>query len=113
MRCTLQAGDWLYVPNGYWHRTKAGPEKSISLSVGILAPSAIDLLDFVRRRLVEDLRWRQRLPILGDAGVHDADELKEHYRTLIAELSRDLTDVFCSEGVIDAYLKDRRRPLGN
>ncbi|MFL5328714.1 MAG: JmjC domain-containing protein [Gemmataceae bacterium] len=102
MRCTLQPGDWLYVPNGYWHRTKAGPKKSISLSVGILAPSAIDLLDFVRRRLVEDLRWRQRLP-----SPHDGD-VKEQYRTLAAELSRDLAEVFTSAAIVEAYLKDRR-----
>ncbi len=36
-RCLLQAGDWLYIPNGYWHRTQAG-EESISLSIGIRAP---------------------------------------------------------------------------
>src|SRR5262245_116902 len=24
LRCTLRAGNWLYIPAGYWHRTEAG-----------------------------------------------------------------------------------------
>ncbi len=57
----LEAGGWLYVPNGYWHATKAGAE-SISLSVGVSSPTALRVFDCLRTRLLDDLRWRQRIP---------------------------------------------------
>src|SRR4029079_836950 len=34
-QCTLEAGDWLYVPNGYWHSAKAETD-SITLAVGLM-----------------------------------------------------------------------------
>ncbi|HEV3339654.1 MAG TPA: cupin domain-containing protein, partial [Pirellulales bacterium] len=47
-RCLLSAGDWLYVPHGYWHKAEARDE-SISLAVGLMCPTALDLLDFLRQ----------------------------------------------------------------
>lgn len=35
IRCTLQAGDWLYIPAGYWHKARA-LTKSYHVSVGLL-----------------------------------------------------------------------------
>jgi 50S ribosomal protein L16 3-hydroxylase len=34
MRCRLHAGDWLYIPSGYWHKAVALTE-STHISVGI------------------------------------------------------------------------------
>ena len=34
MTCTLIAGDWLYLPRGYWHVAKAD-EDSLSISIGV------------------------------------------------------------------------------
>jgi 50S ribosomal protein L16 3-hydroxylase len=36
---TLIAGDWLYVPRGWWHVARA-VEDSMSISIGVLAPAA-------------------------------------------------------------------------
>ena len=36
---TLIAGDWLYVPRGWWHVARA-LEESMSISIGILSPQA-------------------------------------------------------------------------
>src|SRR5204862_57834 len=69
LRCHLLAGDWLYIPAGYWHRTQAG-EESISLSVGVLAATAVDVYDFLRREVLASLRWRKRLPVAGRASAH-------------------------------------------
>src|SRR5262249_27039897 len=52
LRVTLAAGDWVYIPCGYWHRTEAGSEESISLSVGVRSPSAVDVYDYLRRQLL-------------------------------------------------------------
>ena len=37
--CTLVAGDWLYIPWGWWHVAR-GVEDSLSLSIGVLSPAA-------------------------------------------------------------------------
>ncbi|HVR44674.1 MAG TPA: cupin domain-containing protein [Thermoanaerobaculia bacterium] len=39
IRCTLVAGDWLYVPRGWWHMGR-GLDDALSLSVGVLSPAA-------------------------------------------------------------------------
>jgi ribosomal protein L16 Arg81 hydroxylase len=36
---TLVAGDWLYIPRGWWHAARA-IEDSLSISVGVLSPAA-------------------------------------------------------------------------
>jgi 50S ribosomal protein L16 3-hydroxylase len=39
MAATLIAGDWLYIPSGWWHAARAG-QASLSISIGLeLAPS--------------------------------------------------------------------------
>jgi ribosomal protein L16 Arg81 hydroxylase len=39
MQCTLVAGDWLYLPRGYWHVAKC-IEDSLSISIGVSAQDA-------------------------------------------------------------------------
>jgi ribosomal protein L16 Arg81 hydroxylase len=39
MACTLVAGDWLYIPSGWWHAATAR-EDSLSISVGVLGVHA-------------------------------------------------------------------------
>jgi ribosomal protein L16 Arg81 hydroxylase len=89
MRCSLDAGDWLYVPGGYWHRTHAAAE-SVSLSIGVMNATALDVFDYLRISLVDDLRWRQRLPVPGAASTLSKDELIEQYRAVCHELGADL-----------------------
>jgi 50S ribosomal protein L16 3-hydroxylase len=36
---TLVAGDWLYIPRGWWHMARAADD-SLSISVGVLSPAA-------------------------------------------------------------------------
>src|SRR5205085_5069557 len=89
MRCMLHAGDWLYLPAGYWHCGRALDE-SVSLSVGVSSATALDVYDFLRRGLLDSLRWRQRLPVAGPANPMTTEELLRRYRELFDELGRDL-----------------------
>jgi ribosomal protein L16 Arg81 hydroxylase len=109
IRCTLAAGDWLYVPAGYWHRTRAG-EESVSLSVGVLSAAAMDVYDFLRAHLLTSLKWRQRLPPTGAASTLDPEELLHRYRALFAELGDDLAELLKREEVVRAFLEQRRDP---
>lgn len=36
---TLAAGDWLYIPRGWWHRGR-GLDDCLSISIGVLSPAA-------------------------------------------------------------------------
>ena len=109
VRCTLQMGDWLYIPAGYWHRTKA-LEESVSLSIGVASRTGIDAFDFVRQQLLESLRWRQRLSqLVGSHGESaastDVNSLCEHFR----ELGQDLARIFSAESTAKSFLNYCRR----
>jgi 50S ribosomal protein L16 3-hydroxylase len=109
MECTLQAGDWLYIPPGYWHATQAD-ELSISLSVGVMSATAIDLLEILRPMLVESLRWRQRLPLTGELSGLSDTEARVRLRAIWADLANDLSGRLTSEDLLDEYLRRRSNP---
>lgn len=85
----LAPGDLLYLPGGYWHETRAD-EDSISLSVGLLPPTAIDALDLLRAELAASPRWRARFPPLGHASAFNDAQVLERAGALIAELREEL-----------------------
>lgn len=89
--CILAAGDWLYIPAGWWHSARGAAGDSITLAIGLMTPAAIALLDLLRKELVQSVVWRQRLPVLGAANPASPEELSEAYRAILAELGRDLS----------------------
>jgi ribosomal protein L16 Arg81 hydroxylase len=93
MRVTLKAGDLLYIPCGYWHKADATKSKevAISLAVGVMSRSAMDVFDWLRPKLLDSMLWRQRLPIVGAASPLTADELEAAYAELFSQLSADLS----------------------
>ena len=101
MKCELAAGDWLYIPNGYWHMAEAKTD-SVSLAVGLMSPTALDALDFARKRLVESIRWRQRLPI-GSEDSETASALQE----MMNELGEDLKILFSDPAFVRQFLSSR------
>lgn len=109
MHCTLETGDWLYIPSGYWHKTVAS-STSISLSVGLQAPTALDIHDFLRSRLSASMLWRQRLPCSGQANSASDDELLAAYRSVIKDLRSDLDTILNDDQLIRAFLESQRAP---
>jgi 50S ribosomal protein L16 3-hydroxylase len=105
-RCLLSAGDWLYIPHGYWHKAEA-QEESISLAVGLMCPTALDLLDFLRKRLPDSIRWRQRLPVVGDALPPEEDPVARH-QELLMELGADLAKLLRDDGLVRDWAEWRR-----
>jgi ribosomal protein L16 Arg81 hydroxylase len=101
-RCLLATGDWLYIPNGYWHMARAR-EASISLAIGVLTASAIDVYRYLEARLLSSLLWRQRLPL--PAGAEPAGEaLLLQYREIFSQLGADLLRTFEDEGFVREFL---------
>ncbi len=85
----LQPGDWLYVPSGFWHSAEA-LEDSISISVGILAPSYLDALAMVAQQLARDPRWRQRLFPIGRASPMSEAERHRAWSEQLKELGDEV-----------------------
>lgn len=110
MRCKLAAGDWLYIPAGYWHRAEA-IEDSISIAVGVMTTSAMDVLDFLRRRLLASFVWRQRLPVLGTASSTSNDDLAEQCRQIFDFLAQDLQSAMSDPKLLRDFLASKGRPI--
>ncbi|MEX0936895.1 MAG: cupin domain-containing protein [Pirellulales bacterium] len=107
MRVELRAGDWLYVPCGYWHKAEAAAadEAAISLAIGVMSRSALDVYDLLRTELVDSLLWRQRLPVGGEALPLSDEETTARYREILAQLADDITRRLQSEQLLEACLK--------
>lgn len=109
MRVLLSAGDWLYIPCGYWHKADANrsEETAISLALGVMSPSAIDVYDFLRGRLSRSLLWRQRLPIQGAASPLSQDELLARYQEMFKQLADDLAKTLRDEQCVRDFLAQK------
>jgi 50S ribosomal protein L16 3-hydroxylase len=122
MRVLLKPGDLLYIPCGYWHKAEAKtcteggqsllspsgkwgqtPDAAISLAVGVMSRAAIDVYDFLRKRLVESILWRQRLPLPNAAG-RSRVELEAMYRQLFEQLGDDLKKSAADPQFVRAFL---------
>jgi ribosomal protein L16 Arg81 hydroxylase len=105
MRCELAAGDWLYIPSGYWHRGDAR-ELAISLAIGVQPTTGVDLLDFLRRRALDSLLWRQRLPVAG--GGDEAGDQVAALAPILQELARDLERQMRDPQAIAQFMAEMR-----
>jgi len=111
MRVLLRPGDLLYIPCGYWHKAEAVPfplgdvsgDPAISLAIGVMSRSAMDVYDFLRKRLVQSLMWRQRLPIANIQQQPDV-ELKTTYPKLFEQLADDVAKTLRDPKLIDEFL---------
>jgi 50S ribosomal protein L16 3-hydroxylase len=108
MRTELQAGDWLYIPAGYWHKGESR-ELSISLAIGVEASTAIDIFDFLRPHLVESLFWRQRLPVLGAASNRNQTEQHAELARLFCDLAAELQKELTKPKRIEQFMNDQFR----
>ena len=139
MRVLLRAGDLLYIPCGWWHKAEAKggiemkggqspfsqsrkwgqtPEQkmgtdpgevAISLAVGVMSRSAMDVYDFLRKRLVQSLVWRQRLPLVGAASPLSAEQLQTTYQHLFQQLADDLAKTFADPRLVAEFLEELTR----
>jgi 50S ribosomal protein L16 3-hydroxylase len=110
IHCTLRAGDWLYIPAGYWHRT-AAPEESISMSVGVAGQTGLDVFDSLRRRLIDSMRWRQRFPVAGAANPMSDRELLDAYHVQMRELGQDLAQILADPKTASDFLAAQGRAI--
>jgi ribosomal protein L16 Arg81 hydroxylase len=104
MTCELHAGDWLYVPAGWWHVARA-LEDSVSIAVGVMAPSGLDVLDRLREALRDVVGWRRRLPVVGGPGGLDEEAAEATYRTMFEQLGRDVAERLADPSFVRRFLE--------
>jgi len=94
LECELTAGDVLYVPRGHWHYAVAS-DPSVHLTVGLAPRSAIDLLQWLMLRLMnQDALLRRDFPLVRAAalgGERDDGSLEAHVEAVSARL-REVLD---------------------
>ena len=78
---TLEDGDFLYVPRGWWHVAEPLDEPTLHLTVGIHKRTGLDLLQWLAGRLRQSEVFRQDLPRLASPAERVA-----HTKRLAAEL---------------------------
>lgn len=101
----LEEGDGLYIPPGWWHRAKAVEADTLTLAVGLMTPTALSVLDVLRRDLVANPAWRQRLPVTGAAAGKSREELERELESLFRELGRDLARALSDGGLARRWLR--------
>jgi hypothetical protein len=84
------------------------PDAAISLAIGVMSRTAMDVYEFLRKRLTQSLVWRQRLP-LPNAPSHSRDELVKTYRHLFQQLADDFAKTLGDPQLIDEFLRSMAR----
>lgn len=110
LTCRLEAGDWLYIPSGWWHIART-QEESIHMSIGVMPVARLKLFDFLTQRLSHLPFWCERLALahghkVNGAAVNEGDQRIWH------DMRQQLHDFLAREETFAefmAYLVDTQR----
>ena len=80
---TLNDGDLLYLPRGWWHLATPLGEPSLHLTVTIVSPKGTDFIRWLADRMLADPRATRDIPRLGDDAAR---------ATFLADLRRALAE---------------------
>ncbi len=105
IQVTLEQGDWLYIPSGWWHRAETRKE-SMHISIGMMPRSAIDLLEAFPDFIVANPFWRTRMPVHMEFS-NEEEELK-FYQEAMKKLGQDLAKQFSDPEFLKYYLNNKK-----
>jgi ribosomal protein L16 Arg81 hydroxylase len=113
LTCRLEAGDWLYIPSGWWHLAET-QTASVHLSVGVMPVVGLHLFAFLRQRLAQDPVWCQRLtwvPQETAGHLEDSPQARQHWDGMRVHLQQTLAREETFQAFL-AYLTDPQRARG-
>ena len=93
---TLNEGDLLYIPRGWWHVARPLDEPTLHLTVGIHNRTGIDLLRWVSDRMRASEIFRADLPRFFSS-TERARHLEQLRKELLAEWDRDVLARYFAE----------------
>lgn len=103
---TLEKGDWLYIPSGWWHIAKTQKE-SMHISIGLMPNSALDILSFAPQFFAKFPLWRKRMPV--HQKFDSLDEEVAFYQEAMGILGAELTQHMASREFIEAFLRYKKK----
>lgn len=102
IKVTLEEGDFLYIPSGWWHVAKTQKE-SMHISIGLMPSSAVDMADYLPRYLARNAFWRTRMPVHLE--FSSKEEEISFYQEAMAKLGKDLSMHISSKEFIEEFLE--------
>jgi ribosomal protein L16 Arg81 hydroxylase len=93
---TVEDGDVLYVPRGWWHAAVPCGEPTLHLTIGVTYPTSLGLLRWLVDELKGDEWMRRDLPVFDASG----DTASSYVRTLSAKVAAACQD----PSLIERYL---------
>ncbi len=83
---TLEQGDLLYMPRGWWHAAVACDEPTLHLTVGIEVRTGLHILSWLNKQLEHNDSLRTDIPHFGDATLR-----RKYIRSVQADLEAAAT----------------------
>lgn len=105
IQVTLEEGDWLYIPSGWWHRAETKKE-SMHISIGLMPRSALDIVEAFPEFLAKNPFWRTRMPVHLDFKT-DEEELL-FYQDAYKKMGEELARQFSNPEFIKDFLKRKK-----
>lgn len=102
IKVTLEEGDFLYIPSGWWHIARTQKE-SMHISIGLMPSSAVDIADYLPEYLAKNAFWRTRMPVHME--FKNKEEEISFYQDAMAKLGKDLTNQLSSKEFIEEFLQ--------
>ncbi|HYH84481.1 MAG TPA: cupin domain-containing protein [Pyrinomonadaceae bacterium] len=104
---TLEDGDLLYIPRGWWHVAQPLAETTLHLTVGIHNRTGLDLLRWLTERMRASEAFRRDLPRMASSSELSAHVARMR-EELLAEMGDALLERFYDD--MDAQAEPRARP---
>lgn len=101
LNITLEPGDWLYIPSGWWHVAKTRAE-SMHISIGLMPTSAVDVLTFLPQHFSKDAFWRTRLPAYKN--FTDKNEEIDFYSRAITKSLQELNEKMTDKKFVESFI---------
>lgn len=102
IKITLEEGDWLYIPSGWWHIARTQKE-SMHVSIGLMPSSAVDIAEYLSKYLAKNIFWRTRMPV--HMNFADKDDEILFYQDAMAKLGKKLSREISSKEFISEFLE--------